>query len=586
MKYFFKQFFFLLDHEAKRRLPFLVVMFLVSSFLDVIGISLIGFFLVLITNPEHFMAFLPFGQGILNHFSLKSFIYVVAAVIVAAFLLKAWLGCLIQKKVALFGSQYAFRLKLKLMRAYQAAPYSFHLRRSSSDVLNCFGQTDAYINSLLTPVLTLCLNALIVVFILSLLVILHPAATLGLSVLFAAIIWLNGHLIKKKARSLGLVLAVAGAESMKSIQHALQGLKEIRIMGTEPYFLRKLELVADRISTASSQNTFYQAIPRYAIEALLAVFIIILCVVNLASGASASSTVAFIGVFVAAGVRLLPTVTQLAGGLNQIRFSIPKMNLLSEELRELEGLQGKDELQASSEKAVFSKVEFRDIHYAYEEVANIRALQALDLTICKGESVGIIGMSGAGKSTLVNVLLGLLTPQQGEILVDGKPIANMRTWLNNFAYIPQSIFLLDDSVKRNIGLGVEDADMDDARLEQAIQMAQLDQVIKDLPQGVDTLIGESGVRLSGGQRQRIALARAFYHERDIIVMDEATSALDNETEKEVIKAIKQLHGKKTLVVIAHRLTTVEHCDVIIKLKQGRVEQMGSFQEVVGETVSV
>ena len=167
-----------------------------------------------------------------------------------------------------------------------------------------------------------------------------------------------------------------------------------------------------------------------------------------------------------------------------------------------------------------------------------------------------------------------------QILVDGKPIANMRAWLNNCAYIPQHIFLLDDTLKRNIALGIEDDDIDERKLQNAIQMAQLNSVVEELPQGVDTIVGENGFRLSGGQRQRVALARAFYHERDIIVMDEATSALDNETEKEVIGAIKQLHGIKTLIVIAHRLTTVEYCDVICKMEKGRVVQVGSFQEVV------
>ena len=181
----------------------------------------------------------------------------------------------------------------------------------------------------------------------------------------------------------------------------------------------------------------------------------------------------------------------------------------------------------------------------------------------------------------MNIILGFLEPQQGHILIDGESIKNLRAWLNNFAYIPQTIFLLDDTLQKNIALGIEDEAIDETRVWNAVKMAQLTEVVHHLPQGINTVIGENGVRLSGGQRQRVALARAFYHERDIIVMDEATSSLDHETESEVINTIKRLKGSKTLIVIAHRLTTVEHCDVLYRLDHGRVSAVGSFQEVVG-----
>ena len=181
---------------------------------------------------------------------------------------------------------------------------------------------------------------------------------------------------------------------------------------------------------------------------------------------------------------------------------------------------------------------------------------------------------------MVNLILGLIEPQQGQVLADSKPIQNLRAWLNNFAYIPQSIFLLDDTLRRNIAFGLEDDLIDDKQLWNVIEMAQLTEVVQHLPKGFDTLIGENGVRLSGGQRQRVALARAFYHARDVIIMDEATSSLDNETEKEVIETIKRLKGNKTLIVIAHRLTTVEHCDLLYRLEQGGVSAVGSFAEVV------
>jgi ATP-binding cassette, subfamily B, bacterial PglK len=585
MKEFFKHYFALLDEKAKKQLPSLMGMFIASSLLDVIGIGLIGFFLALISNPQHFLHYLPFGQQALEPLHGMTLIYIVGGIIILAFLFKAVIGCLIQKRVAFFGCQCALRLKIKLMKAYQHAPYTFHLKQNSAYLINRFNQADTYVTRLLVPSLTLLSNLLIALFVLGLLLVMHPIATIALVALFSSVIWLNSHVIKKKARTLGEVLAVAGGEMIKSIHHALNGLKEIRVIGTESYFLKKLESVADRFATAMANNTVYQMIPRYAIEALLAVFVILLCLVNLTVGTSSVDTVAFVGIFVAAGVRLLPTVTQLANGANEIRFSAPTMILLSEEFERL-SLFGADKIPlTNSVKMKFSKVLLDNVTYRYED-AKTNALSSVNLAINKGQSVGVIGTSGAGKSTLVNLLLGFLTAEKGSVLVDGKPISDMRAWLNNFAYIPQNIFLLDDTLAHNITFGIAEEEIDKERILKVIQMAQLTQVVKELPKGLDTLIGEGGVRLSGGQRQRVALARAFYHERDIIVMDEATSSLDNETEKEVMNAINALHGKKTLIVIAHRLTTVEHCDVIVKLEAGRVKQVGNFQDVVGVAVPV
>jgi len=230
----------------------------------------------------------------------------------------------------------------------------------------------------------------------------------------------------------------------------------------------------------------------------------------------------------------------------------------------------------------FSNICLNNVYYKYPNTTH-GALENVSIKIIKGQSIGLIGQSGAGKSTLVNVILGFLEPQQGQLLADGNLIPNLRMWLNNFAYIPQSIFLLDDTLRRNVAMGIEDKDIDEIQVWNAIKMAQLTEMIHQLPNGLDTLIGENGVRLSGGQRQRVALARAFYHERDIIIMDEATSSLDHETEKEVIHTIKRLKGNKTLIVIAHRLTTVEHCDVLFRLEAGRITAVGSYQEVIGIT---
>ncbi len=580
MKKFFKQYFFLLDRQAKKQLPMLILIFLSSSLLDVIGIGLIGVFLALISNPAHYlqyMAHIPFSKELTT--KGLGFIYIIGVIIILAFVFKAFVGCYIQKKTSSFSYQVALRLKKRLMKAYQYAPYVFHLKQNSAYLLGRFNQVDAYTSGILLPSLSLISNLLIMVFVLGFLLALHPLATLGLTAIFYFLIELNNKVLKPKTQLLGKVVASASGEIIKNIHHGLGGLKEIRVLGTEDYFFKKIEAVADGYADAMATNAAYQLIPRYVLESALAIFVIALCLASLAMGTPASDTVAFVGIFVAAGVRLLPTMTQLTAGLNQIRFSSPNMEKIAEELQELTDLEINKIPEACIEKMPFTQIVLQDIHYRYLH-AKHEAINGVTLTIHKGQSIGFIGTSGAGKSTLVNLLLGLLTPNAGQILVEGQPIDNMRQWLNNFAYIPQHVFLLDDTLKQNIALGIDDDAIDEPKMKKAIQMAQLSSVVEDLPLGMETVIGENGFRLSGGQRQRVALARAFYHERDIIVMDEATAALDNETEKEVIAAIRQLHGIKTLIVIAHRLTTVEYCDVIYRMEKGKIVHEGSFQEVV------
>lgn len=579
MKQFFRQYFYLLDTQAKRQLPLLLVLFLISSLLDVIGIGMIGVLLALIANPEHFSHYLPFVEGI----SPKARIYWVGTVIVAAFLLKGISGYWIQKRIAFFGYRYALRLKLKLLTSFLQAPYAYHLDQHTSTLINRVNQADIFVGNLLIPSMQICANLLIGVAIIGLLLVMHPWGTLSLAAVFGFIFWLNNSMLKKTVTRLGKIVASGGGEIMKSISNALGGLKEIRILGKERYFVNRLQVVADDYATALGASTAYQQIPRALIESLLAIFMVVLCLGTFASGMEPASIVSFVGVFAAAGARLLPTMNQLTAGINQMRFVGATMQKLYDDVHSLDqmALDENSLVGAIAEKAAFEIVELRDVDYHYT-AAKQSALIQVSMRFKKGQSIGLMGTSGAGKSTLVNVLLGLLTPQSGAILVDGKPITNLRAWLNNFAYIPQQIFLLDDTFKHNIALGLADHEIDLVKLAKVIQMAQLQALIEHLPQGIDTLVGEQGVRLSGGQRQRVALARAFYFDRDIIVMDEATSALDNETEYEVIQAIKQLHGIKTLIVIAHRLTTIQYCDVVYKMEHGRVVAQGSYEEVVGK----
>lgn len=579
MKAFFKRYFFLLDSPAKKQLPMMMLIFISSSFLDVIGIGLVGAFLLLIVNYHSVLNKLPIViQNYLNHFSENHVIFSIGIGMVFAFLLKAYWGIYAQKRTVFLTSQFAVRLKMRLMNDYQDAAYSFHLKQNTAYLMNKLSLADSFSNNTLSTSLNLVSSCLVVLGVISTLVIIHPFVTFFLTLMVILIFFAYEFFVKNTVVKMGKILAVSGAEIGKSFLQAMGGLKEIRVFGKESFFSKKIEEHTLNYSRALSLYNALQLIPRYAVESAASIFLVGLALTALSIGKSPVNIVPTLGIFAAACIRLLPTISQLIGQFSQLRSSEYTTGLLYDEINLLEN-QYKMSLKKSDCRQVFSTFSLSHASFSYAN-AKQNALTDVDLTIQRGQSIGFMGSSGAGKSTLISIFLGLLSPNSGQLLVDNLPIKNLREWLNNFAYIPQSIFLLDDTLKHNIALGIEDRDIDSQKLINAIAMAQLSEVVAELPDGVDTHIGENGVRLSGGQRQRVALARALYHEREIIIMDEATSALDSETEHEVINSIKELHGVKTLIVIAHRLTTLQYCDVIFKLEKGRVIASGSFSEVV------
>ncbi len=296
--------------------------------------------------------------------------------------------------------------------------------------------------------------------------------------------------------------------------------------------------------------------------------------------------ISILSVFAIASIRLLPSTSQLVQGLGKLRTTYHDLNILYNDLKEIENeevVQQNPDLTATNRHETMpfdERIDIKQLTYAYPNVDD-NAITDLSFSIKKGESIALIGKSGAGKTTLVDLILGFLTPQSGDIEVDGVSVyPTLRAWQNLIGYIPQSIFLIDDTIERNIAFGVPDALINAERLQQAIQAAQLEELIASLEDGLKTTIGERGVRLSGGQRQRIGIARALYHERDILVLDEATSALDSETERLVSEAINALSGSTTLIIIAHRYTTIETCDRVYVLERGELVRSGTYGEVV------
>ncbi len=569
----------------------MLFLFLFASFLEIFSIGMVGPFVAVATNPKlvaENQYLNTIYQG-LNFNSTTHFLIILGIVLVIAFYCKAILAFNIQKYIFEFGFYLKRDLASRVMKAYLMAPYTFHLTRNSAALINnAVGETQGFCTGILMSLLTLISNAFIVFALVILLMKTDLMATVLVStVLMIAFLLFNR--LKGKLYQWGVNASNANIDTIKTISHGLGGIKETRIIGCEHYFLTQLELHTTFYAANVSAATSFNNLPRFMIEALLMTFLVVFTSLFVLTQQNPEQLVSVLGIFALASIRLLPAASSLFTSLGTIRGGTISLDRLYFDLKQLEqSSKNLKELSLFSDSTdtfrnTFSfkdKITLDKISYQYPNAPK-KSLKDVSLILKKGESIGLIGKSGAGKTTLVDVILGLLVPQDGDILVDGISVYNnLRHWQNMLGYVPQSIFLIDDTLERNIAFGVPDELIDRDRVWKAVKTAQISDLVNQLPNGLQTEVGERGVLLSGGQRQRVGIARAIYHEREILIFDEATAALDNETEGFVTEAIKALSGIKTMIIIAHRLSTIEHCDRIYEMQGGQVVRSGSYQEVV------
>ncbi len=360
----------------------------------------------------------------------------------------------------------------------------------------------------------------------------------------------------------------------KWISQTVQGIKEVKISCKEQYFVSEYKKCGRGYVNAVQKYSLYNNVPKLLIETVCIATMVGYMIFMVAEGMSTENMLDVFSTLAAAAFVLLPCVNRINNQINSIAYFEPFFMGVSDNLKDEIGDDKVDMSFASDDVEklpVTQSIELKNITYAYPGTDKL-IFDDADMTIPVGASVGIVGASGAGKSTVVDILLGLLEVKSGTVYVDGKEVKeNYRRWLKNIGYIPQMIFMLDDSIRKNVAFGVPEEKIDEGRLWEVLKEAQLDEFVKTLPEGLDTGIGERGIRLSGGQRQRIGIARALYNDPEVLILDEATSALDNDTEAAIMEAINRLHGKKTLIIIAHRLQTIEKCDMVYRVENGKAE---------------
>jgi ATP-binding cassette, subfamily B, bacterial PglK len=579
-----------------KSLIMMVFTFLFISGLEIFGTGIIGPFIAIATNPDFVKSnrWLNLIYTKLNFNSEQQFLLVLGLLVVMAFYVKAFLSFHSQKAVFQFVFNMKSDLTCKLMKAYIEAPYSFHLNVNSATLIqNITSTLDNVCSGVIMNLLTSTSNMLIVLALMVLLVKTSSIALIMIAMLSLVMIGLIKSM-KQKLTIWGKNGWQASGEMIRILNHGLGGLKETRVIGCESYFEQQMEQQATKYAKNITLCQGYGNLPRYVIEASMITFLVGFTLLFIKLNQGQQNLSAVLGIFGLASIRLLPASGNLVSGLNVVRSNGYAVDQLFFDLKNLEkeNLISNLDSKGNSTRALPSKnsehmsfekhIILEKLVFQYPNTSS-KALDEISLTIHKGQSIGIIGKSGSGKTTLVDVVLGLFKPQSGDIKVDGVSVyTDLRAWQNRLGYVPQSIFLTDDTLERNIAFGVPDHLIDQNRLKNAINMAQLNEVVEQLPNGIKTIVGERGVLLSGGQRQRVGIARVLYHEREILVFDEATAALDNETEHLVTEATKALSGSNTIIIIAHRLSTIEHCDQIYQIEQGKVIKSGTYQEVIVE----
>jgi len=580
-----KRIFAILDRDVNK-IPWMILLFILLSIFDIVGIGLIAPYIMLITNPDLFMQsdigsyLVTFGYS----YEGGELLFTIGVILVVIFLIKTVISIFVNRVILKFCYNQNYKLRSLLMKIYQNMSYSEYAARNSSEyVHNIQVVVEKFSIGILQSLFRVFSEGIVVIVILLFLLWSNAQIVMLLSILFGVAILFYDYLFGKKMKSYGEVSNKHSSNMVKAIHEGIEDFKEIRVLGKEYYFYNKVRSEARRVSEANFKSTHISLIPRYLLEFMLIVFVVLLVNGSILFDQNIEYLIPTLGMFGVATIRIAPSINKIISGLSVIRFGQNFVDLLYKDIeKNLEfGLSGTSRFHKLKKKNLdeFCLLEVKNLYFAHHN-SNKNVISDISITVNTGESIGLIGSSGSGKTTLVDLILGFFTPKKGEILVNGVSInQDISSWRSRIAYIPQKILIIDDTLQKNITFSEQD-EVDGVKLEKAIKQARLGEVVDELANGLKTVVGENGARLSGGQCQRVAIARAFYHHKDIIVMDEATSALDTETEREVVNEIRQLKGRKTLIIIAHRLTTVQHCNQIYRLEDGMVLDSGPPEKIL------
>jgi ABC-type multidrug transport system fused ATPase/permease subunit len=553
----------------------IVVMVIVGMFLETISLGIVVPIIGILTQDDYQQKY-PFIVDIFGNLSREELISAVMVAMVLIYVVRSlflfW-SLWIQKG---FSASVSGRLSQSLFSIYLRQPYMFHLQRNSSTLMRNAKNATSVVTCGVDPFLVLLTDGLVAIAMFALLIAVEPVGTLAVLLVFGLSTFVFQRTTRRRIDNWGYQVDYHETKILQHLQEGFGGAKDVKVLGRENEFLSQHE---KHLGESIRINRIYNVIltlPRSFMEIITIVGLCLLVVSMVVRGRELADIVPILGLFAAAAFRVMPSINRLLMATQTLIFN---RSIIASVYKDFL-LDSPESHSLKSETKFATQLELTDVSFKYPTAATA-SLQNVSLVVKRGEAVGFVGPSGAGKSTLVDVILGLFAPTSGVVKVDGQDVQqNLRNWQNQIGYVPQAIYLTDDTLRRNVAFGLNDENIDDNLVRNAIRLAQLEEFVATLPEKLETVVGERGVRLSGGQRQRIGIARALYHNPSVLVLDEATSSLDTPTEHGVMQAVQALQGSKTVLIVAHRLSTVEYCDRLYKIENARITEEGTFDKVV------
>ena len=568
-----KKMFSMFNAKQKFKLFGMSLIILGGAAMELVALYAFNNFIEAIMMPDSYMdnAFIAMFCNILGIEGYRNAVILCSAFIIAAYLIKTFYIIMqnnIIYKFIYFGHK---ELSCKVMNSYLEQDYFFHVKNNSADLIrNVYNDTNMFYVAVLNVIQLmseLCTITAIGVY----LFVKDGMLTLGIGVIVGSFTFFFMRFYKNRLKHMGEEYRRLYAGIVKCMQQSFGGIKEIKIANREKFFGDEFDSINYDLAKNQKDNALLNSIPKPVMEAACIGSLMIIVIIKAAAGDISTAFATTLGVFAMGAMRLLPSVNKISSYISTLLYSRAFVeSVFTERQRMLAIAKRKSEENTISEITFDKNISVEELSFSYDD-GEENVIDDVSFEIWKNTSVAFIGPSGAGKTTMVDIMLGVLKPQKGAVKVDGSNIADcMDAWHKKVGYIPQNIYLMDESLRKNIAFGVPEDEIDDEKVWKVLREAQLESVVKEMDEKLDTVIGEMGVRLSGGQRQRIGIARALYRDPEILVLDEATSALDTETEKAVMEAIDSLHGRMTLIIIAHRLSTIKNCDVVYEVKEGKV----------------
>lgn len=568
----------LLNGKQKKSIFYLLVLLLVGMVFEILGIGVLLPIMTAITEPESLMKF-ELIDRVLKLFNINTtdqFIAFSLFLLVALYTLKSFFLLYLSFFQNRFIANLVSSLSNDLFENYLNRDYLYHVKKNSSELIKNFQVEINGFSHYLVSSLQLMTESILAFSVFCTLLYIELKGTI-LVVLFFGVLSISFHQIaKNKSKKWGDQRAVNDSQISKTIIEGLSGIKEILVLGRQIYFQNNLFEFNKIKANLDVKAMTIRQVPRYYLELLSVISLVCFIAVLIANDQNLSDIIVILGVFIGATFRMLPSVNRILSSLQKVKYHSSSLNIILDEFNQLNTNQKESKIESTQIIDFNESFELKNLSFHYDKSNQI--LNKINLKIKKGEKIGIVGLSGAGKTTLINIIVGLIKQTSGDIFIDNKLLENrnLNSWKSKIGYVPQDVYLMDDSIKSNIAFGVRTNSIDNEKINSALKQSQLMTFVNSLPKKEDTNVGERGVQLSGGQRQRIGIARALYNNSEILVLDEATSALDQKTELDFIQAVNNIKGDKTILIITHRLSTIENCDKIFKIENGDLKQINKI----------